>query len=114
VDFLADHAAMKTILSAVAAVTFIVAPVAWLSAVYCMFMTVANRKPGIRLWHDAPDFGFNSQWWLRNPWNHILATEHLTDRGRMYRRRLVYSILAFIVPILLTLVLGSATGNLNH
>jgi hypothetical protein len=77
-----------------------------------MFKTVANRKPGIRLWHDAP-FGFHSPWWLRNPFNHILVTEHLTETGLKYRRWLVFSVLAFIVPILTVLALGAAIGELD-
>jgi hypothetical protein len=78
-----------------------------------MFKTVANRKPGLRLWHDAPDFGFNSPWWLRNPFNHILVTGNLTDTGLKYRRWLVFSVLAFVVPILAVLAFGAAIGELD-
>ena len=77
---------------------------AWISAVFCMFKTVANLKPEVRLWQDAP--------WS-NPMNHILVTEHLTETGLKYRRRLVFSVLTFVLPILFLVAFAAASGQLD-
>jgi hypothetical protein len=78
-----------------------------------MFKTVANRKPGLRLWHDAPSFFTAEPWWMRNPFNHILVTENLTDAGIKCRRRLLYSMLCFVVPIVVVLLIGALTNQLD-
>jgi ABC-type glycerol-3-phosphate transport system permease component len=84
--------------------TMIVVSIAWVLSIIYMFKTVANRKPGIALWRDAPAI---------NPFNHILRSENLTEDGLKYRRRLVVSAAAFVIPILITLGLAAITGNLG-
>ena len=88
------------------------AALAWVTAVVCLFKAVANRKPGVRLWHDAP-FGAHLPWWLRNPFNHVLSPGNLTEAGLKYRRWHFYAVLAFVVPILAVLSIAALTGELK-
>ena len=50
---------------------------------------------------------------MRNPFNHILVTENLTDAGIKCRRRLLYSMLCFVVPIVVVLLIGALTNQLD-
>lgn len=82
----------------------LVAPVAWVCTLVFMVKTIANRKPHVRLWRDAP---------FCNPWNIMLNSSLLTDEGLRCRRVVVKSAGWFVIPILLLLALAAATGNFN-
>ena len=84
--------------------TLVVAPIAWVCIVVYGFKTIANRKPEVDLWRDAP---------MGNPANIMLDSKLLTDEGLRCRSIMAKSILWFAVPILLSLALGAATGNLG-
>lgn len=99
--------------SALLVAVCVVAVISWPLAVYYMFKTVANLKPGIRFWHDAPSLFGGEPWPMRNPFNHIGATEHLTPEGIRCRRRLIYAVLCFVVPVAVLLLIGALTGQLH-
>jgi hypothetical protein len=95
------------------AIVCIFALVSWPLAIYYMFKTVDNLKPGVRLWQDAPSLFGGKPWPMPNPFNHIGATEHLTPEGIRYRRRLIYAVLCFLVPIAVVLLIGALTDQLD-
>ena len=64
-----------------------VAAIAWSAAVFYLFMTIANRQPGVRLWNAALGYV---------PLNIVFRPHLLTDRGRLCRRRFGISLLAFV------------------
>jgi ABC-type glycerol-3-phosphate transport system permease component len=84
-------------------VTMIVAPVAWVLILLFACKAIANRKLGLSLWRDAPGF---------NPFNHLMS-RNLTQEGLIYRRRMYLALLAFVIPIVLTVGLASLTGDLG-
>jgi len=66
------------------------AAIAWLAAVYCLWHTIINRRPGVPLW-SAPLGYF--------PPNIVFRPGLLTDRGHAYRRRFGHAVLAFVVAV---------------
>ncbi len=66
-----------------------------------MCKTIANRKPHIDLWRDAP---------MRNPWNIMLDSNLLTEEGLRCRRIVLKAVAWFVIPILLVHVLAAALG----
>jgi hypothetical protein len=92
---------------------WIIAAISWPLAVFYMFKTVANRRPGLRLWHDAPTLFGAEPWWMRNPFNHICVTDNLTEEGIRCRRRLIYAVLCFVLPIVSVLLIGALTDQLD-
>ncbi len=65
---------------------YTVATVAWLAAGYCLLKTMANRRPGVRLWSARVGFF---------PPNIVFRPDLLTDRGRFFRRRFAQAGLVF-------------------
>lgn len=74
-----------------------VTAIAWSAAVFYLFMTIANRQPGVRLWNAALGYV---------PLNIVFRPDLLTDRGRLCRRRFGISLLTFVGA----LGTGSAIG----
>ena len=66
---------------------YAVTAIAWSVAVFYLFMTIANRQPGVRLWNAALGYV---------PLNIVFRPDLLTDRGRLCRRRFGISLLAFV------------------
>jgi hypothetical protein len=66
---------------------YAVAAIAWSAAVFYLFMTIANRQPGVRLWNAALGYF---------PLNIVFRPVLLTDRGRLCRRRFGISFLTFV------------------
>jgi len=99
---------MNVFLVAVLAIAFpmtmLIAPVAWVYVIVFSFKTIANRKPHIDLWRDAP---------MRNPWNIMLDSNLLTDEGLRCRAVAMKALAWFTIPILLVLTLAAAAGKLN-
>lgn len=99
---------MNAILAGILLITFllamIIAPVAWVVAVVFMFKTIANRKPHVDLWRDAP---------MRNPWNIMLDSNLLTDEGLRCRKIALKAVVWFTIPTLLVLILAAVMGLLN-
>lgn len=81
-----------------------IAVAAWFSMFYFMIETVRKRRSGVRLWRDAP---------LLNPFSHVFAGKNLTAQGLVSRRRLVFSLAAFLLSIGVGLAIGAATGTLR-
>ncbi len=63
------------------------AAIAWLAAVSYLVRTVANRKPGVRLW--SAGLGYI-------PLNLVFRPDLLTERGQLWRRRFGRSVLVFV------------------
>ena len=84
--------------------TLVIAPIAWVCIIAYGFKTISNRKPEVDLWRDAP---------MGNPANIMLDSKLLTDEGLRCRSIMVKSIFCFVIPILLSLALGAATGGLD-
>ncbi len=66
---------------------YCVAAIAWIAAISCLFGTMANRRPGVRLWNATLGYF---------PPNIIFRPDLLTDRGRLHRRRCAIAILTFL------------------
>jgi hypothetical protein len=75
---------------------YTVATIAWLAAAYCLWQTMANRRPGVRLWGAAVGYF---------PLNIVFRPDLLTERGQLFRRRFGQAVLAFAVAVATGLVL---------
>ena len=64
-----------------------VTAIAWSAAVFYLFKTIANRRPGLPLWNPALGYV---------PLNIVFRPDFLTDRGRICRRRFGISLLTFV------------------
>ena len=76
----------------------------WVAMLVYLFKTLACRRPGVRLWRDAP---------ARNPFNHIFVSRHLTEEGLRCRRRLILATAAFVFYVLAFLGVGTVVGALK-
>ncbi len=77
---------------------YTVATVAWLTAVYYLWKTIANRRSEVLLW-SAPLAFF--------PPNLVFRPDLLTERGQLFRRRFGQAVLVFVTAIVTGLALGS-------
>lgn len=82
------------------AVAYCLAAIAWSAAVLYLFKTIANRRPGVRLW--GAELGYI-------PLNAVFRPDLLTDRGRLCRRRFGISALVFIAALGTAFTLGVLT-----
>src|SRR4051812_26272497 len=71
----------------------IAAMITWPAAAYYLVMTTANKKP-----NTGPFYG-------------IGFTENLSEDGIKYRRKLLYAVLGFVIPILVVMLIGFLTGQ---
>jgi ABC-type glycerol-3-phosphate transport system permease component len=97
------HEVGSILLLILGAATVLVSPVAWVLTLVFACKAIANRKPGLALWRDAPAF---------NPCNHLIS-RNLTSEGLRYRRHMCVALLAFVLPIIATLALAALTRNLE-
>ena len=74
-----------------------VTAIAWSAAVFYLFMTIANRQPGVRLWNSALGYV---------PLNIVFRPDLLTDRGLLCRRRFGISLLVFVGALGTGLAIG--------
>jgi hypothetical protein len=76
-----------------AALVLALAVVAWAYGVYCYIQMVRHRRPGVPM--------FSVVW----------PAEYLTDRGREFRRRALWSYAAFAVLAFLLILLERLVGS---
>jgi hypothetical protein len=69
---------------------YTVATIAWLAAVYCLWKTIANRRPGLPLGSAALGYF---------PPNIVFRPDLLTERGRLFRRRFGQAVMAFAAAV---------------
>jgi hypothetical protein len=72
------------------ATAYSAAAIAWSVAAVYLFMTLANRRPGVRLWTAALGY---------IPLNIVFRPDLLTDRGRLCRRRFGNAALGFAIAV---------------
>ena len=89
------------ILFAISLVTIIVAPIAFACMVIYEIKMIRSAKPGVKLW---------SRQLMYNPCNIVFCPDLLTEEGLFYRKKLGISVLRFVIPILITILLGSLLG----
>lgn len=93
---------MTTFFGLLASIAFIVGivvgPIAWCCILYYLFRTANNTTMGRDVWKRPRGIGG----WFYNPLNRILDSSQLTPDGLRYRRKLVWSVICFSAPILLT------------
>ena len=97
-------AAIAFLLLMVLACAYCIAAIAWIVAVVNLFRTIANRRPGISVWHIRLAYF---------PPNIIFFPDLLTERGRLFRRRFTLSALAFFAAIGLGLVVAGLATSLQ-
>jgi hypothetical protein len=68
----------------------------WLAIGFYMFRVVALRKPQVDIWRDT----------LWNPFNLILMSSKLTQKGLRARKILIVLVLTFILMCVIPLVFG--------
>jgi hypothetical protein len=72
------------------ATAYSAAAIAWSVAAVYLFRTIANRRPGVRLWSAALGFV---------PLNIVFRPDLLTDRGQLYRRRFGKAAFFFAIAV---------------
>ena len=77
---------------------YTVATVAWLTAAYYLFKTMANRRSGVLLW-SAPLAFF--------PPNIVFRPDLLTERGQAFRRTFGQAALVCVAAVATGLALGA-------
>jgi hypothetical protein len=105
---------VTTFFGLLTAITFvigmIVGPVAWCCCIYFLFRTANNTVAGRDVWKRPAGVGG----WFYNPLNSILDSSQLTPEGLRYRRKLVWSVIWFSAPILLTFLFAWLAGIPVH
>ena len=82
----------------------LVALVAWPCILFFGVQAARHARADVNVWSSE------THW---NPLNVLIYPRLLTDEGLQYRRRCFQAAACFIVPILLTMALAAATGNLG-
>ena len=82
-------------------VTLIIAPIAFVYMVIYEIKMIRSAKPGVKL---------RGRQLLYNPCNIVFHPDLLTEEGLFYRKKMGISTVCFVVPILVTILLGNLLG----
>lgn len=91
------HAAVGFAFLILVGSTYTVATVAWLTAAYYLWQTIANRRREVPLWSASLAFF---------PPNIVFRPDLLTDRGRIFRRRFGQAAFVCVAAVATGLLLG--------